>query len=674
MDKHTFFTRSIAIMVFIALMMGLFGYSLYDFQIVHGAEALAMSDKKIASSDTVDSSRGEITDRYGRVLVTNSLCYNVTLDQLSMGGYQDQNKQILSLVNLCANKGVAYTDELPLSQEAPYDSVLSGETASQQKIFTSYLADRKINANGSGTALLSVLRTEYGIDPGYSDGDARKIAGIRYELDLRTRNIVNTAYVFAGNVNIDFITVLKETGYSGVRIETSTIRKYTTPYAAQLLGWVGQMNQDEWNAYKSKGYSMNALIGKDGVEKAFESYLHGSGGIRIVDSNTSGKVVDETYAVKPEPGDNVTLTLDLGLQESLETALDNYMKQKNKNHGAGAVIIDVHSGGVLAMASYPTYDLSTFSSNYSKLANQSPSPLFNRVTQGVYPPGSTFKMVTAVGGLQEGIITPSTRVLDTGRYAYYKDYQPMCWLYREYHRTHGWVNVSKALEVSCNVFFYDVGRRLTIQLLDKYASEFGLGQHTGIELPESVGALAGPENSKKIGQDWNEGTVLSAAIGQSDNSFTPLQLANYVATLVNGGTRYSVHVLQSVKSYDYSSIVYQHQNKVLNSIQISPQNLSAVKEGMLAVTQTGTAAAMFKGFPIKVGAKTGSAQVGENSDSNAVFVCFAPYDDPQIAMAFVAEKGGAGYELAQVARNVLDYYFGTPDTSSQIETENSLLP
>lgn len=672
MENRNFLTRTIAVIVCLVLLLGGFTYSLYQFQIVHGAEALAQAGRKIASSDTVEAARGEITDRYGRVLVTNRLCYNLSLDTAVMGEIALRNKQILDLVNLCVQKEVPYADSLPLSPSAPFS--LTGDT--QKKTFQNYLADRKLDPGLTGPQLLAALRTEYKIDASYSEADARKIAGVRYELDLRTRNLTTSPYVFAQDVDIAFITILKERDFSGVKINTTTARDYKTPYAAQLLGWIGQMSPDEWKTLKGKGYSMADMVGKDGVEKTFESYLHGSGTVQISDAVTARDTAaaDEANSLLAKPGSNIALTLDLGLQESLETALDTYMSKKNAKHGAGAVILDVSDGGVLAMASYPTYDLSTFASSYSELASQALSPLLNRATRGVYPPGSTFKMVMAVGGLQEGIIDTKTKILDTGRYTFYKDSQPMCWYYREYHKTHGYVDVTKALEVSCNVFFYDVGRRLTIQKIDEYAAKFGLGQATGIELPEARGVLAGPENSQKRGQTWYEGNVLSAAIGQSDNSFTPLQLASYVATLAGGGTRYSVHVLDSVKSYDYSTEIVKYQPKVLNSIEISPENLAAVKAGMLAVTQSGTAAPYFKGLSVMAGAKTGSAQVGGNSDSNAVFVCFAPYDNPKIAMAFVAEKGGAGYELAQVARSVLEYYFSSADASAQTDAENAILP
>ena len=339
------------------------------------------------------------------------------------------------------------------------------------------------------------------------------------------------------------------------------------------------------------------------------------------------------------------------------------------------MVLDVNSGDVLASASYPTYDLSTFLQNYTELANDPLNPLFNRATQGIYPPGSTFKMVTAIAGLQEGVITPTDEILDTGRYTYYKDYQPQCWYYRQYGRTHGKENVSEAIRDSCNIFFYDVGRRLGISLLDEYAQKFGLGEYTGIEVYESKGHVAGPGYTESLGQKWYDGNTLPAAIGQENNQFTPIQLANYVATLANGGTHYSAHLLKEVKSSDFSQVVYQYEPEVLNELDLDPENLEAVTRGMLMVTQPGGSAYSygFNTLDIQVAAKTGSAQVSSATESNAVFVCFAPYEDPEIALAIVVEKGGSGSTLSSIAVEILDYYFSSGSGMETVEGENTLL-
>ena len=526
------------------------------------------------------------------------------------------------------------------------------------------------------------------MDPALSDGEARDLVGVLYELALRSREITWSSYVFAQDVEMAFIVKVKEASLSGVSIDTTTVREYNTSYAAHLLGRVGLMDSDEWNnIYQALDYPYNASVGKDGMEQAFESYLHGVPGKRAIETNDQGKVVsaDDNWKIDertgepqaPQPGCNVISTLDIKLQEAVERALaDGVGALKSEDtQGAAAVVIDVNDGGVLASASYPTYDLSTFLQNYTELANDPLNPLFNRATQGVYPPGSTFKMVTAIAGLQEGVITPTDEILDTGRYTYYKDYQPQCWYYRQYGRTHGKENVSEAIRDSCNIFFYDVGRRLGISLLDEYAQKFGLGEYTGIEVYESKGHVAGPGYTESLGQKWYDGNTLPAAIGQENNQFTPIQLANYVATLANGGTHYSAHLLKEVKSSDFSQVVYQYEPEVLNELDLDPENLEAVTRGMLMVTQPGGSAYSygFNTLDIQVAAKTGSAQVSSATESNAVFVCFAPYEDPEIALAIVVEKGGSGSTLSSIAVEILDYYFSSGSGMETVEGENTLL-
>jgi cell division protein FtsI/penicillin-binding protein 2 len=420
-------------------------------------------------------------------------------------------------------------------------------------------------------------------------------------------------------------------------------------------------------------YKMNDSVGKEGVELAFESYLRGTPGTRQVDRDTSGRVVDTTWITQPEPGDNVVLTIDIDLQKAVEDILAASVPGLSDSvEGAACVVLDVNTAEVLASASYPTYSLATYSQDYNENLENPLKPFLNRAFSGLYPPGSTFKMVTAIAGLETGEITPTTRIRDTGRYTYYTEDGPMCWIYRQYRSTHGLINVTEALRVSCNVFFFDVGRRVGIEKLQEYAAYFGLGESTGIELSERKGVMAGPEYTESLGGTWYKGNTLSVAIGQESSQFTPLQLANYIATLVNGGTRNAAHLLKQVKSSDFSQVLYTQEPEVLNTIDIAPENLAAVKKGMLELTTTSLASA-FQGLPFQVGAKTGSAQVNSQTDSNAVFVCFAPYDDPQVAIALVVEKGGSGSGLARIAANILNYYFSAEGTREEILTENTLI-
>ena len=515
--------------------------------------------------------------------------------------------------------------------------------------------------------------------------DARALAGILYELNLRSSNVyVANEYVFAQDVDIDFITQVKEHSLTGVVIEPTTVRQYHTTYAAHLLGQVTPIFQGEEEYYTSldldgdgvPDYSLNDNVGRGGVEQAFESYLRGKSGVRTVERNTSGKIVSETWLEEPKPGDNVVLTLDINLQAYVENTLATAIPKIDVEEAVGGgacVILDVDTSEVLACASYPTFDPAKYNSNFNEYAADPLEPLYNRALQGTFAPGSTFKMVTAIAGLEEGIITPTTEIRDEGVYKYYSSPQPKCWIYNTNGGNHGSINVSEAIEVSCNYFFYEVGRELGIDTLVDYATRFGLGQKTGLELYEESGVMASPEYTESLGGTWYEGSVLSVAIGQESSQFTPIQLANYIATLVNGGSRNATHLLKEVKSSDFSQILYDKQPELLSTIEIKDENLEAVKAGMLALTTQGSVSQHFVGLPFQVGAKTGSAQVDGQVEANAVFVCFAPYDDPEVAMALVVQRGGSGSELGAMAADILSYYFSSQETRDEAPTENTLV-
>ena len=515
--------------------------------------------------------------------------------------------------------------------------------------------------------------------------DARAVAGVLFELYLRSTGVYQAnEYVFAQDVDIDFISRVKEQSLPGVVIEATTVRQYHTPYAAHLLGRVTPIFPEEVEYYTSldedgdgvPDYSLNDTVGRDGVEQAFESYLRGDPGMRTVERNTEGKIVSETWLEEPEPGGNVVLTLDIGLQGYVEQVLAASVPAidvEEETGGAACVVLDVDTAEVLTCASYPTYDITRYNADYNQYASDPTKPLLNRALQGLYAPGSTFKMVTAVAGLETGIIEPDTEIEDLGRYTYWSSPQPMCWIYWQRGTTHGWINVSEAIEVSCNYFFYEVGREVGIDVLVDYATRFGLGQYTGIELYEEKGVMASPEFTESLGGTWYEGSVLSVAIGQESSQFTPVQLANYIATLVNGGTRNAVHLLKEVKSGDFSQVEYTYEPQVLGTIEIETENLQAVKAGMLALTTQGSVSQHFRDLPFQAGGKTGSAQVDDQTDANAIFVCFAPYDDPEVALALVVERGGSGSELGAMAADILSYYFSVQETRDEAPQENTLV-
>ena len=700
MEKKQFHRRGLGMLLLLAVILFGLGSSLYDAQMIHGAEYLARSQNSIAETQTVEAARGDILDRYGRVLVSNRVTYQVALNTDAME--KNRNDILLALIRIARDAGVEWEDTLPITAQPPFryttDTPFQYPTTDEEGSPTTSLTRLgrlavkmkwidDPTADGAQGAplptaeeLLEKMRESFQLE--LEGADMRAVAGVLYELYYRS--MVNSwpPYVFAEGVDIDFISKVKEQGLSGVEIEAATVRTYNTEYAAHLLGRVGAI--ENWDAYKdldldgdgTPDYEMDDTVGKEGAELAFESYLRGTAGVREVERNTSGKGVSEKWTTAPQPGDNVVLTIDIDLQKQVEDILSQAIPQlaSEDTEGAACVVMDVNRAEVLASASYPSYHLATYSADLAENSADPLKPFLNRAFQGVYAPGSTFKMVTAVAGLESGIIEPDTEIMDTGVYTYYQDDGPQCWYWRQYRRKHGLVNVSEALEVSCNVFFFDVGRRVGIQGLQEFAAKFGLGEPTGIELYEETGVMAGPEYTQSMGQTWYEGSTLSVAIGQESSQFTPLQLANYIATLVNGGTRYSAHLLKEVKSSDFSQVLYTYEPEVLDSIDIQPENLDAVKAGMLALTTgKGSLARYFQDLPVQVGAKTGSAQVNAETESNAVFVCFAPYDDPQIAISLVVEKGGSGSTLASIAADILRYYFSAEESREETLTENTLI-
>lgn len=672
-NPHPAKRRVIALLVFFGAFLLLFAAVLYDAQILHGGENRAKSISSNAASETVTASRGIITDRNGKVLVSNRLAYTLVFDRSGFDDDAALNAAILRLVQLCEETGTGWNDTLPIGRVGNFLRYSNARS----ETFDKFIEKNDLTSGASGRQLLSELRELYHVDESLSEREARLIVGVRYELHSRD------SYTFAEDVSTEVLSLITDGRYEGVTIRTASARVYNTALAAHILGTIGPIWQEEWSSsedtgyvgYADKGYSMNDLVGKDGVEKAFESYLRGMDGRRLITTDETGKITGELYTREPQPGGTVALTLDIDLQADAEAALaetiSGMIDKDSNERGGAAAVVSVGTGEVLALASYPTYDLSTFNEDYDELVNDQRLPMFNRATQGIYAPGSTFKMVTAVAALESGIITPSSIIQDRGIYTYYKDPQPMCWIYSQTGSTHGRINVSQAITDSCNYFFYEVGRLTGIRTLDSYASQFGLGQSTGIEIGDSSGVLASPEWAESHDQEWTDGQTITAAIGQSYNLFTPLQLANYVATLVGGGDHYQAHLLKNVKAYDNSRLLYMYGDKPMNTVEISDSTLSAVTRGMHELTVSGSVAYAFENCVVSAGAKTGSAQVGTDI-ANGVFVAYAPYEKPEIAVAIVIEKGGSGAALANTAVEIINSWFSRAQDGTAIG-ENTLL-
>ncbi len=672
-NPHPAKRRVIALLVFFGAFLLLFAAVLYDAQILHGGENRAKSISSNAASETVTASRGIITDRNGKVLVSNRLAYTLVFDRSGFDDDAALNAAILRLVQLCEETGTGWNDTLPIGRVGNFLRYSNARS----ETFDKFIEKNDLTSGASGRQLLSELRELYHVDESLSEREARLIVGVRYELHSRD------SYTFAEDVSTEVLSLITDGRYEGVTIRTASARVYNTALAAHILGTIGPIWQEEWSSsedtgyvgYADKGYSMNDLVGKDGVEKAFESYLRGMDGRRLITTDETGKITGELYTREPQPGGTVALTLDIDLQADVEAALaetiSGMIDKDSNERGGAAAVVSVGTGEVLALASYPTYDLSTFNEDYDELVNDQRLPMFNRATQGIYAPGSTFKMVTAVAALESGIITPSSIIQDRGIYTYYKDPQPMCWIYSQTGSTHGRINVSQAITDSCNYFFYEVGRLTGIRTLDSYASQFGLGQSTGIEIGDSSGVLASPEWAESHDQEWTDGQTITAAIGQSYNLFTPLQLANYVATLVGGGDHYQAHLLKNVKAYDNSRLLYMYGDKPMNTVEISDSTLSAVTRGMHELTVSGSVAYAFENCVVSAGAKTGSAQVGTDI-ANGVFVAYVPYEKPEIAVAIVIEKGGSGAALANTAVEIINSWFSRAQDGTAIG-ENTLL-
>ena len=672
-NPHPAKRRVIALLAFFGAFLLLFAAVLYDAQILHGGENRAKSISSNAASETVTASRGIITDRNGKVLVSNRLAYTLVFDRSGFDDDAALNAAILRLVQLCEETGTGWNDTLPIGRVGNFLRYSNARS----ETFDKFIEKNNLTSGASGRQLLSELRELYHVDESLSEREARLIVGVRYELHSRD------SYTFAEDVSTEVLSLITDGRYEGVTIRTASARVYNTALAAHILGTIGPIWQEEWSSnedtgyvgYADKGYSMNDLVGKDGVEKAFESYLRGTDGRRLITTDETGKITGELYTREPQPGGTVALTLDIDLQADVEAALaetiSGMIDKDSNERGGAAAVVSVGTGEVLALASYPTYDLSTFNEDYDELVNDQRLPMFNRATQGIYAPGSTFKMVTAVAALESGIITPSSIIQDRGIYTYYKDPQPMCWIYSQTGSTHGRINVSQAITDSCNYFFYEVGRLTGIRTLDSYASQFGLGQSTGIEIGDSSGVLASPEWAESHDQEWTDGQTITAAIGQSYNLFTPLQLANYVATLVGGGDHYQAHLLKNVKAYDNSRLLYMYDDEPMNTVEISDSTLSAVTRGMHELTVSGSVAYAFENCVVSAGAKTGSAQVGTDI-ANGVFVAYAPYENPEIAVAIVIEKGGSGAALANTAVEIINSWFSRAQDGTAIG-ENTLL-
>ena len=682
--------RAIFLLVLFGIAAIFFAFKLYDLQIIEtGGKTNNIST--FETRTRVKAPRGNILDTNGNAMVTNRASYDLVVNHYVLTSSATPNETLYQLVQLCKSQGIEYTDRLPITKTVPYEYTLQDYNTTWQGYFQTFLIKRdNIDSDISAPLLMEKLRESYAIPEEWSEEDARLVLGLRYELSLRFYVGTLSNYVFCSDVSSDTLAAVMELNIPGMNVETTTVRHQVTKYASHILGYVGAMNAEQWEVYKEKDYSMDALVGQTGFEQAFEEYLHGIDGTRVDVVTKSGQLVRSYYETEPQPGKNVQVSIDLKLQaiaeDTMATTIANLRdpainpeKDGRDAGGAAAVAMDIKTGQVLICASYPTFDLSTMFENYSTLLEDKTGPLFNRALQAIYPPGSTYKMSMVVAGIDSGAVTATTPIEDRGVFTKYAGFSPKCLRYSSKGLTHGSIDCTDALKVSCNYYFYVLGDKMKMEDIDNTAKGLGLGEPTGVELYEATGYRANPETKAKLytGDDakWYQGDQVLGAIGQSENKFTPIQLCSYVTTLVNQGTRYKATFLDRVVSSDYRSVFLENSVQVQSEMTMSDEAHAAVAEGMRKVANVsgGTAYKTFKDYPIEVCAKTGTAQTGvTNASDNGAFVCYAPAEDPQIAVVIYGEKAGHGSSLGEIARSILDSYFGIGSGNAQVSGENQL--
>ena len=676
-NKDNSFRRRTVTVLLVAAFVA-FGALLFDMQILNG-EQYALEGSAAVSTSVVKATRGEILDRNGTVLVGNRQGNSVIFDATKFPAYKEQDKRneiILSLINLFEQNEAEWIDELPIEVDSngkySYKEDMDYEI---EKMLGEDMLD--LNRYASADDCMKALISKYQLE-NYSPSDARKIASVCYQMKLNAFNKANP-YKFAEDVDTLIVSYIKERSsfYKGVDVQIETYREYYDgTLAPHILGMVGPIDADEYKELKAQGYQMNDVVGKSGIEQIMESTLKGENGEKSVITDSDSTTRTE-YTKNVKNGDNVVLTIDAGIQKVAQDALKAKCDsiETPVPHGGAAVVLNCNTGEVLAMATYPSYDLTTYSDDYASLSKNTASPLWNRAIQSIYAPGSTSKPSVALAALEEGVIDENS---------IYDCYYTYRYLDMTFHcianHTTNHIDVRTALQDSCNIFFYKVSQELGVEKMNTYRELLGLGQPTGIELKENTGVLDSPSYRVSIGQIWRPGFTLQSAIGQAANLFTPLQLANYCATIANGGTRYNVHIVKEVKSFDLTETVEEKKPEVAVQTGISEKSIDIVKQGMKRVVSKSYTLRNSIGKVVNCAAKTGTSQVehkvyGQTKVlTNAFFITFAPYDNPEIAVAVAIEGGKSGASVASVAEEIYKYYFNSEkDDNNNENTQTDTL-
>lgn len=675
--------RQIAAVCAVILLFGILGGDLVKLQIFEQEEYEAIVSNVSERTSPITAARGEIVDCNGKKLVYNEQSYSIVFDAAYFPSTNEQKQRnviIYKLIKLLEENQLEWIDNLPLV----FDSNGQIQYKEDSDTLIKLLRSRDmLNLNDYATAqnCLDALIEKYELEK-YSVKMARKISSVLFEMEHKYFSI-SAPYTFAMDVTAEIVAMIKENSdvYAGVDVEIVPIRSYADgSIAPHILGITGLINAEEYAEKKELGYSMNDLVGRSGVESAAEEYLKGTDGVKTIYTDSNGNRTTEVTQ-EPVQGDTVVLTIDSGMQKVAQDALAESVVKYNKTYSAivpsaGAVVVlSCKDSSVLACASYPTYNLSTYSEDSAELNKAKGSPLWNRALLSTYACGSTAKPSVAIAALEEGLIDEEYTVNCNGGYTYMGEFFKC----EQAHERFA-VDVVHAIDESCNTFFMVIGDLVGIEKMNEYRSMFGLGAKTGVELNEAVGILDSPEFRDSRGQDWLPGYVVQSAIGQAGNLWTPIQLANYVNTIANGGTRYKAHFIKSVKSSDYSETIYESKPEVVCETGISAQTFDIVKRGMLEVGTTGYCASYFYGLPVQVACKTGTSQEYRTVNgvsykiNNGFLIAFAPYDNPEIAVAVVGEGLISGKYVAPVVAAVVDYYCSQTESAEEYQPTGELIP
>ena len=651
---------NVLVMVIIGIFLA-FTLKLVQYQIIDGEKYYSKSNASTRINQTVIAARGDITDVNGVPLAGGQVVFDITINKAYMPS-DKLNERILKVVKILQRQGETLNDILPISYTKPY-TFIEGKEAEQARLRDDVA---KVAVYATEQDVLTKLTERYKLQE-IPDDYLRIVAGIRYTME---REGYSASYPFdiAKDVSVNTATIIQELSreLTGIEVTESSKRYYANgTVLPHILGTVGPIYAEEYQRLKSQGYGLNDTLGKSGLEKVYERYLKGTDGVLQIEKNIYGEITDIDTIVQPQPGNTVKLTIDAEFQRKANDILKAQVEMLQSRTagwgkectGATMVVLDVKTGGVLAISNYPSYDLNNYNSNYSGYFNDPDTPLFNRAVQGLYRPGSVFKVNMAVAALQMGLIDENFTYTCRGVYDYYTVAQwggrlPSC----ANNTAHGTINVKQALKVSCNCFFYDLGRRMGIDRINESAHNMGLGVLTGLEISEQQGRLSTPEFTESLGGTWQAGNVIQASIGQLDTAITAVQLATYAATVANRGVRYATHIVDSIESYDGGQLIYKTPVTVLSQTPNTNNAFDVAEKGMIMASTEGNAKIFLQDLPYTVASKTGTAQVAGDL-YNATIMAYGPTENPEIAIAIIAEKGGNGYNLAMGVRDLFNAYY-----------------